>query len=242
MATDLCGADSALEYSRVRIGDGDFLLPRVSALHLVNRGASETTSTSVFSGCKEYTAESVLRVEGDAETATAAGAGANARVRSVLPEGVRLTLRLTAPIDSDIGPAGDPVTATVTNAVRDPKSNAVLFPAGAVAHGRISRMEHWLAAPARFVIGIHWDAIALGEESAPFAAIVDRSGELKLNMAPVVGRRIGSGLAHRPPAIGLPDALTFPTESKRHVIPAHYEMRWVTVAAPAPKHGSTAGK
>ena len=54
-ATELCRASGALEYSLVRIGDGDFLLPRVSQLHLVNRSFTETESAAVFAGCKEYT-------------------------------------------------------------------------------------------------------------------------------------------------------------------------------------------
>jgi hypothetical protein len=67
----------------------------------------------------------------------------------------------------------------------------------------------------------------MGDDSAPFSAIVDRSGEL--NLTPVVGRRIGSGLACRAPPLGPPDALTFPSDGKRHVIPVHYETRWVTL-------------
>ena len=148
--------------------------------------------------------------------------------RGALPEGVRLTMRLNAPVDSDVAAAGDPVIATVTNAVRDARSNAVLFRAGAIVRGRIDRMEHWIAGSPRFVIGIHWDSIAMGQDSAPFAAILDRSGQLDSGLPP----RIGSGLARRPPPIGQPDALTFPSDAKRYVIPARYEMRWVTVKPP----------
>lgn len=226
-ATDLCRASTALEFARVRIGDGEFLLPRMSELHLVNRGSGETNSTSVFSSCKEYVAESVLHIDGDEGDSTH-GPVAAGKVRPALPQGIRMTLRLDAPIDTDVAAAGDPVTATVTRPVRDPVTNAALLRQGAVAHGRIDRMEHWVAGSPRFVIGIHWNSITEDGATAPFAAIADHSGEM-----PIMPGRIGSGLQRRPPPIGPPDAVTFPTAEKRHVIPAHSEMRWVTVTVTA---------
>jgi hypothetical protein len=223
-ATSLCRASSALEVAHVRIGDGDFLLPSVSSLHLFNRSSAESESTSVFSGCKEYRAESVLHIEGD-EAVSDSHPTAGAAVRNALPEGVRLTLRLNSAIDSDTSAAGDAVTATLTEPARDPQSRAILFPAGAVAHGRINRMEHYITASPRFVIGIHWESIDSGGASAPFAAIVDRSGETFASAE----HRIGSGLIRRPTPIGPPDALTFATENQRYLVPARYEMQWVTV-------------
>jgi hypothetical protein len=129
-----------------------------------------------------------------------------------------MTLRLRAAIDSDTAAAGDPLDATLMAAVRDPKSDAVLFPAGTVVHGRITRMEYWLVPAPRFVIGIHWDS---------FAAIPDRSGTMSRTALPSRGV---TALQQRAVPLGAPDALTIHTDEKRYVVPAGLEMRWVTVA------------
>lgn len=229
-ATTLCHANSALEVARVRIGDGEFLLPSVSRLHLFSRSMAETESTAVFSSCKEYRAESVLHIEGD-ETPTNSPASASDAIQNTLPEGVRLALRLNSAIDSDLAAAGDAVTATLTEPAREPRSRAVLFPAGAVAHGRINRMEHFIAGAPRFVIGIRWESIESAGASSQIAAIVDHSEDLLATAE----HRIGSGLIRRPPPVGPPDALTFATENLRYVIPAKYESQWITVTPAPPK-------
>ena len=240
-ATQICSAHSSLEYSHFRIGDGDFLLPSVSQLHLVNRSTVETKSSSVFSGCREYRAESVLHIEGDDESSRGASA-ATVKSAPALPPGVRLTMRLDAAIDSDKAAAGDAVSATLTNAVRDPVTKAVLYPAGAIARGRISRLERWQGPTPRFVIGIHWESVSSEQQRSAFAAILDRSGNSIVLPPDALGMGVasrrqsaatGAALGRRPPPLGPPDSFTFVTDNKRYAIPAHYEMRWVTVTANA---------
>jgi pathogenesis-related protein 1 len=221
--TGLCEAQSALEYASVRIGDSDFLLPRQSQLHTVDPGRLETNSNSVFTSCREYRAESVLSFGGaDIPDASASAA----KSRDPLLAGIRLTLRLDAGIDSDTAAGGDAVTARVVNPVRDPKSNAIVFRAGAVAHGRINRMEHWLDSLPRFVVGIHWDSMTAGEDTVPFNAIRDRNSE------EAAARTIHT-LQLRPMPVGPPDALVFPSVAKRYAIRAGYESQWTTVTPPA---------
>jgi hypothetical protein len=55
-----CTADTRVDYQRVRLGTGDFLLPLESELHFVLRDGEETNSPSQFSKCREYLAESNL--------------------------------------------------------------------------------------------------------------------------------------------------------------------------------------
>ena len=233
--THLCKAESALEYARVRIGDGDFLLPRQSDLHLAQRSPRETDSTSVFTGCREFLAESVVSFDDDAGTPGASGASA-AKSPIVLPEGISLPLRLSAAIDSDTAAAGDAVNATVTQPVRSPKSKAILIPAGAVAHGRISRMEHRLVPSPSFTFAIAWQTIEINGVASPLTANVDRSAET----API--RLPRQTLQRRPAPLAPPDALYFPTDAKRHVVKAGYEMRWMTIAPPQPKPDAATGK
>jgi hypothetical protein len=228
--TLLCNAHSSLEYARFRIGDGDFLLPSVSQLHLVNRGATETKSASAFSECKEYRVESVLHIDGDEESGAGAPSAA-VKAAPALPEGVRLTMRLSAMIDTDTAAAGDAVSATVTNAVRDPATKAVLYAAGATARGRISLMEHWSGQTPRFLIAIRWESISSGAQTSPFTAIVDHTGDYANAAVRRQAGRPGPLLGRRTAPPGPPDAFTFLTDNKRYVIPARYDMRWVTVTS-----------
>jgi hypothetical protein len=215
--TGLCEARSSLEYSRVSIGGGDFLLPRQSQLHLVHPGTLETTSTSIFTGCRQY--QSTPTSIPDASGAN------NATPREPLPLEIELFLSMDAPIDSDAAAAGDPVTATLLHDVTDPKSPIrVLIPAGAVAHGRISRMEHWLASgrahaesPLKwptFIFGISWQFIDIRGASVPLAARIE----------PWRGATVSAPAPGKPP-----DAFVIETEAKRHIVKNGYVNKWVTM-------------
>jgi hypothetical protein len=226
--THLCQAESALEYASVRIGNGDFLLPRRSDLHLVQRNTRETTSTAVFTGCREFQAESVLHFDEDSSVPGPAG-GSKSAAPIALPEGIAFTLRLSGALDSETAAVGDLVDATVTQAVRESKSKAILIPAGAVAHGRISRMEHRLIAPTAFTFGIAWHSMEINGVASPLAANVDRSTELL--MASLTRQSVLRRMFVQVP----PDSLYFPIDAKKHVVKSGYEMRWLTAAPPQPK-------
>ena len=207
--TGLCEADSALDYASVRIGSGDFLLPRQSQLHLVNRGTVETNNTTVCKDCQEYRAESVVHYDDDAG---AAGTNsANPPSSFALPKGLPFTLRLRTEIDSNVAAAGDPVSATVSQAARDPKSKAVLIPTGAVVRGRISRMEHRIVPSPSFIIGIAWLSVEVGGVSSPLAA-----NPASRPAAPAAPSALSLSMQRRPMPVGPPDALLFPTFEKHY--------------------------
>ena len=205
--TGLCEARSTLDYTPIRIGSGEFLLPRQSALRLEARGVPQpgerseylvTESASAFTNCREYLADA------------APPAVPNPSSPLVLPTGVHVTLRLDAAIDSDIAAMGDPVTATLLNSVH----------AGATVHGRISRMEQWRGSSSMLIVGIHWDSISLGGDSAPLAALIFG----QTFSGPTLGR-----VGNRPAAPNIPEIFSFPTGAKRYVIPAGYKSQWITV-------------
>jgi len=221
--TEMCEAISTLQYERVRIGDGDFLLPRESELHIVRRDTQETTNVTKFSSCREYHAESTVRF-GDEPEAGGSGAKPGDEQRGSLPEGVSLTLAFTAPIDTDTAAAGDWITAKVTSAVREPKSKRVLVPAGALARGRITRMRHNLGWQPHFLISILFETLEINGEARPFTARLDRSEE-----PPMVRTTVA-----RPPA-GDASTLVFVTPKDRYVVPAGYSAKWLTVAPEGPQ-------
>ena len=164
---------------------------------MVNRGAIETDSTSVFTGCREHQAESSVSF-GESTGVTGAGGAPDSQPPVALPVGIALMLRLASGIDSDVAATGDPVSATVTPPGRDPTSGGVLIPACAVARGRISRMEHRILPAPSFTFGIEWHSIEIGGVSWPLAAVL-APGEERLP-SPVPG----AGLRRRALPLGPP--------------------------------------
>jgi len=61
--TGMCEAGTNLEYQHIRIGDGDFLLPRQSELRIVQTDARETMNVTTFSSCREYHTESTIHFD-----------------------------------------------------------------------------------------------------------------------------------------------------------------------------------
>ena len=207
-ATGMCQAETALVYSRVRLGDEDFLLPTKSRLHLVHPGTLQTDSDSAFTSCREY--------RPDASAAPEPKRGA------ALPPGILIKLRFDAAIDSNTSAAGDPVTATVTGDTGVP--NGVLR-SGAVAHGRVTRTEHWLFPKPQFIVGILWESITWGDSSIPFAAL-PAPPDGQVSQPPGVGRLIPARL----PAYRIANETLLLSTEKRFLIPAGEERRWITVS------------
>jgi hypothetical protein len=128
-ATSMCQLESALDYQRVRIGDGDVLLPRQGRLTIVMDNAQETNNVTTFGECREYQTESALHFDTDSDVDSAARKPV-VRAAVALPIGLPIVLALTAPIDTATAAAGDPVSAKVMKPVRRPGASDILIPAG----------------------------------------------------------------------------------------------------------------
>lgn len=222
-ATSLCQASTTLDYQRVRIGDGDLLLPRQSRMLAVSRNAVETENLITFSGCREYQAESEILFDMDPAVADAA-THASVRAPLVLPIGLPITLELAAPIDTDNAAAGDPISAKVIKPVKRPGSGEILIPAGAIVRGRVARLEHHISPEPYFLIALTFNRLEVGGISSPFAARLDQGSEL--------ARRLGADLMPRGSgaAAWSNGVFLFATTKNRHVIPAGYQSNWFTLA------------
>jgi hypothetical protein len=226
-ATGMCAATTTLDYSFTTIGDGEFLIPRQSELRTFDTNSNQTDSVTGFSGCHEFTAESNLRFDG---SDTAAGVSKPGPVRAAaLPSGISLTLALLSSIDSSKAAAGDAISATVVTAVRRPRSNQVLVPAGAIAHGRILRMRQDLSSQ-KIQISIRFDTVETQGSVSPVS--------LRLNRDRKAESRTSSGLKTRAAEFSLPPPLSkelgssfeFPARNGVYVVPAGFQSKWTTVA------------
>lgn len=220
--TLVCSAATTVDYQQVRVAGGEFLLPRQAAMRLVMQDESETRITATYSGCREYRAESTIRFD------DAPGGGAanpDEALASPVPAGLRFSLALTTPIDTDTGAAGDIVKATLRDALRDPKSKAVLAPAGATVQGRVVQMQHWLNRPRHFTIAIVLEKLEADGVSRPLHAKVVPEASSTHGPFTVVLRPQGQS--------SLAATFRFETEKSRVTMRAGFRTKWATVEPPA---------
>lgn len=136
--SETCEAVTSVDYDRVQMGTGNFLLPRQSRLHILMTDSSESDIATTYAGCREYHGEATIHF-GDEPAAITTGQKADGAAPVVLPAGLPVSLALAAPIDTDTAAAGDVVIEKVRKAVRVHRSGEVLIPEGATVRGRIIR-------------------------------------------------------------------------------------------------------
>jgi hypothetical protein len=131
-----------MDYARVRIGEGDFLLPESSEVVLVDISGHVDRNQLRFSACRQYTGQSKLSFDDVAPAPLAASpqypSGAQ-KSELELPRNLEIALSLTDDIDLGSAAIGDPVKGRLRD---DLKLNGrILLAKGATASGRISRLE-----------------------------------------------------------------------------------------------------
>ena len=135
----LARARDTMDYSRVRIGPGDFLLPSGSELAMVDLDGNESRNRVTFSSCRQYSGESVLSFNDPPPESAQTVAGAEMPPPGEVPGGLAADLGLETEIDSGTSMIGDPVEAVLESPLRHKRH--LLIPRGATLAGRIIRLE-----------------------------------------------------------------------------------------------------
>ena len=227
--SETCEAVTSVDYDRVQMGAGNFLLPQQSRMHIVMNDSTESDIATKYSACREYRGEATIHF-GDEPVESTPGQQTNGEAGAAvaLPAGLQVSLALAAPIDTDTAAAGDVVIEKVRKAVRLHRSGELLIPEGATVRGRIIRMRHWRVAPRRFEIAIRLETLETSGVSRPIYAKPATDYE-----------SVGSGSHHRtqivlPPA-GQPASVgtfAFAASGDRYVVPQGFASSWITIAAP----------
>jgi hypothetical protein len=210
--TGICGVASTLEYHTLQIGDGKVILPRRSQLEILYRSGRASRNDTMFSGCREYQAESELLFDAPNAQADEA-AGPAGRTHVPLPLGLPVTLALQDPIDSGSAATGDAVSARVVRAVQK---------AGA-------KKDHFTPEP-YFLVAIAFNRMDLQGALAPFAARHEPDAAL--------ARELDAQLTLRATGIWYWNVGTFlfRSDKERYTIPAGFESQWFTLAVGGPAH------
>ncbi len=129
-------AMDSVDYMRADIGGQNFLLPQSAELKMTDEGNSESVNVTRFTGCRQYSGESVLVFS---DPGPDAGAPTAATKTIEVPDGLLLEVSLDTPIASGTSATGDPVTGVLRKAVK--KNGTVIAPKGALLHGRITALR-----------------------------------------------------------------------------------------------------
>ena len=171
---------TVMDYARVRIGERDFLLPASSELSMTHLTGDEDRNYVRFSGCRQYTGESVLTFGEAPADATPPDAPAAPVVEVIeLPVDLEFDIALDAGIDNEKSMVGDPVTGRLRQAIKHEKR--VLFEKGDIVSGRIRRLERHID---HFLLAIDFTEIVSSRRRATMRAIIDEAPVSNLYLRP----------------------------------------------------------
>jgi hypothetical protein len=154
---EICRVDDTLDYHRVKIGGGDFLLPAGATMDVLFSEGIESINEIGYSNCREYAGESTIRFDDDADAPRTVAAAPTAPARQ-LPPGLRFRIGLTSPIHTETAAAGDAVTGVALHEVKD-KKLGIVASRNDVVHGRILQIEQHMFPFPRWVLAIRFDTL-----------------------------------------------------------------------------------
>lgn len=163
--TRSCEDDSELEYSFVRLGDDDYLLPKMTRQRFIMRDGSEGENTITFSACRDFRGESTVNFSRTSQDFKSSGA---APAAPEIPAGLPVTVELTSPaVRSDQAAAGDRIDGRLVNPIRDPLQQTIRVPAGAPMIGRLMRVETQWGPPAQVNFALRWETVEVDGTATP---------------------------------------------------------------------------
>jgi hypothetical protein len=220
----VCEATTLIDFQRIRIGEGEYLLPRESRLRFTNRAGGESENTTSYSSCHEFHAEAALRFD-EPERVSSYTAHTTASL-APLSAGIPMFLSLDTPIDTETAAAGDAVTAKLRSAISD-KGSGRRFPTGSLVRGRIKRLERHIETPQYFLIAVEFRSIETDGKQYPLAARFSRQMQ-KENQLPFSEEK-QDYFAVRSKAHQLPtDSFVFESKAAHYAMPRGFVMDWIT--------------
>jgi hypothetical protein len=165
-------ASDRIDYRRVRIGAGSFLLPEQSELVLTDLAGNENRNLTHFSNCRQYAGESVISFD-DPPDETEAPKPVE---WLVLPEGLSLEMVLETPVVPGKAATGDLLTAVL---LRDAKRKGeVVVPRGARVTGRFLGARKIPGRVTRMLFTLEFNELEFANRRADLNARLETAGPL----------------------------------------------------------------
>ncbi len=222
--TGSCQATTTLDYGRVRLEGGDFLLPTLARSQVRDINGITSENRTVFSNCHEFLGESTITFDPAPDADAAAAAPRPTRPPPTLPAGLRFTVNTTQDIDPATAAAGDLIQAKLSTAIRS-DSNQVLAPAGSRITARLVRIRQYFGSVTSVSLSLKLETIELGGATAPLRARPQRTFTAGL------GSRSGHVELGTLNSLEDRDVVVFEFRDVRpnHVISHGLESDWITI-------------
>jgi hypothetical protein len=167
---EVCRVEDNMDYHRVKIGNGDFLLPEAATMDVLFSEGIESVNEISYSDCHEYAGRATIRFDDDAVAIGAPkseGPQPAAPARQ-LPPGLRFRIGLASPLRSETAAAGDAVTGVILHEVKDRKLGLIARE-NDVVHGRILQLEQHMYPFQRWLLAIRFDTLEHDGAEQPLA-------------------------------------------------------------------------
>jgi hypothetical protein len=195
---DVCRVVDTMDYHRVKIGSGDFLLPEVSTMAVLYRTGDEDLNETRYSNCHEFSGESTIRFDDPDEPNSVANV-AKAALKA-LPPKTRIRVRIDPPLNSDTAAAGDPIVGVVEREVKE--KGQVTVRTTDRLHGRVLRLEQRMVPLPMWIVAIRFESIERDGVEQPVSFRPVDDGDRTQQPVRSYGRRGQIGGA---PAMKLPE-------------------------------------
>jgi hypothetical protein len=230
--TGSCEATTLMDFESLRIGAGEYLIPRQTHLQVIGRDATFTENGVAYTSCHEFHAESEIRFDAPAPEASQGMTLASSLHGPTLPPGLPVVLRLDTEIDTDLAAAGDLVAAEIVKPLLDPKTHQVLMEAGTVIRGRINHLEHKIEGEKYFLIGLSFDTLPIVLDE-PRQTKDPRAANIQVKVDGYqqgpIDRRSASVSTESRTRLQGGGTLIFPTRESKYIVPRGYISDWITL-------------
>ncbi len=150
--TGACEVATSMKYSGWRVNGATFLLPERTRMDIQMVNGMEFRNESVYTGCREFLGESMLRFEGPGERESGGSSKAGkAPAAAAVPAGLPFTVQLAQDIAVATAAAGDPVKAVLATDLADGRK--ILAPKGTALTCRIQRIRRYYNVHDRIELG-----------------------------------------------------------------------------------------
>ena len=169
--TETCELDTTLDYGKVQLSSGVFLLPSSTKQRFIGRRGDEAENVYTFSACRDFKAES--RIAFGDHTRDGSSELSRSAVSSDWTTGLPVAIEVTDTIDSATAAAGDVIEGRLAGPIRD-RNGVTLAPSGAAVTGRLMRVEVRHPSP-QVSIALRWETVELNGHDVPLALSPNRT-------------------------------------------------------------------
>lgn len=152
---DVSATTETVDYQAATLSGGRFLLPALSVSTMSDRAGNESINRTEFTSCRHFSGESTISFADPGDLT--APPEPPKPVTFALPAGLQIRLDIETEIEFGRSAIGDEVRARVAETIRLGKQ--VLLPKGAIARGRVARLDRDFTGEAGANIGIRFDRI-----------------------------------------------------------------------------------